>query len=159
MATQNRLASTARIVNLGLTSCLGLFLTRRLGVTSNSEYFSEKEMRLFFLGSSIQPMFLWLFWDQLNIETVDGHYKKSFKTSLFVVGSLYLAFGAFPKQLKWLMVPIIFGKLIAFKDWCQEMPHFKTISSVSLFSDLIWSIGYMMAFKQLFDQSRMENDK
>ena len=147
------LASKTRIVNIGVTISLGFYLSYKLIYTKRKQYFSTNEMRLFFLCSSIQPFFLWLFWDKLNIETENGHYKKSFQTPLLIVSILYSIVALFPTKMKWVMIPIILGKLVAFKDWCVEMPHFNTVSSVALFADLIWAVGYGMTFIQLNQKS------
>ena len=136
----------------GIIGGLGIYLTSK--IPQSPSFFSSTEMKYFFISAACYPFIQSIFWDYMIEEETKGHYNKNHRKKLLYASFLYGSVAINPPKLKWLLVPMMIGKLIAFTDWIIQYKSFKRPQDIYLFGDGIWYIGFAMCFYQLYKQKK-----
>lgn len=161
---------TLKLVNIGIIGGMGLFLTHKLmyarekptgnknseNTKKQYEYFSETEMKLYFMFVGMNAFAWWVFWDKFVIENNSGFWQKHSQTSLLLASIVYGACAISPSKLKYLVAIGSVFKLIGFVEWCKNdvNRNLDSAQNIALFKDGLTAFGYAMAFKQLYQSGQ-----
>ena len=151
---QNTLERNTKIFAIGAsTGVAGYVCHKWLYNHETGNYFSSmKEIKAFFIASGLYAIGLGLLWDKFVFPSeheTEGIGQAKEKTMLFSVGAMYIGLAISPRKTKWLILPAMIGKVIAFATWCAKFQKFERIYHITTFTDPIWMTGFILAFLQL----------
>ena len=130
----------------------GFLATKLLYSQSGNQFFTDTEMRMFFIITGVNAFAIWFLWDKIIIENDKTFWKSSNKTTLLLASLAYAACAINPAKLKYVIGLCALLKIGGFKLWFDEPDKFGKTQALALIGDLVGGIGFSMAFLQLNSQ-------